>query len=396
MMDMPTGREVYFDNAATSWPKPPQVQSAMVDFLTHVGGSPGRSGHRMSIAASRVIGDARDVLAQLFNVADPSRIAFAKNATEALNMAILGWLQPGDHVITSSVEHNSVMRPLRFLEEQGRIEVTVVPCAPDTGILDPEDVRRAVRPRTRLLAIVHGSNVVGTLQPIGELGAIGHGAGAPLLVDAAQTAGAYPIDVEALGIDMLAFTGHKSLLGPTGTGGLYLREGLDLVPVMRGGTGSRSELEVQPDFMPDKLESGTLNAVGIAGLGAGAEYLLQHGVEQVRRHEQALVGRFLDGAATLPGVTVYGPPGVEQRIGVLSFNIEGVSPSRVGLMLDRGFGIMTRIGLHCAPAAHRTIGTFPSGTVRFGFSCFNTIAEVDYALQALAQIIAEEADGRAS
>ena len=391
-MNMETERVVYFDNAATSWPKPSQVQSAMVEFLARVGGSPGRSGHRMSIAASRLIGDARDALAQLFNVADPSRIVFTKNSTEALNIAILGWLQPGDHVITTGVEHNSVMRPLRFLEEQGRIELTVVPCSPATGGLDPDDVRRALRPKTRLLAIVHASNVIGTLLPIREIGAIGHGVGAPLLVDASQTAGAYPIDVEALGIDLLAFTGHKSLLGPTGTGGLYVREGLDLLPLMRGGTGSRSELEFQPDFMPDKYESGTLNAVGIAGLGAGVEFLLDQGVEQVHRHEQALVGRFLAGAAHLPGLTIYGSQDLEQRIGVLSFNIAGMSPSRVGLMLDQGFGIMTRIGLHCAPAAHHTIGTFPNGTVRFGFSHFNTLSEVDYALQALEQIITEGTD----
>ena len=390
MMDTDSAANiVYFDNAATSWPKPPQVQSAMVDFLARVGGSPGRSGHRMSIAASRLVGDARDALAQLFNVADPSRIAFTKNSTEALNIAILGWLQPGDHVITTSVEHNSVMRPLRFLEQQGRIELTVVPCSPTTGNLDPDEVRRALRPQTRLLAIVHASNVIGTLLPLREIGAIAHAAGVPLLVDASQTAGAYPIDVEALGIDMLAFTGHKSLLGPTGTGGLYLREGLDLDPLTRGGTGSRSELEFQPDFMPDKYESGTLNVVGIAGLGAGVQFLLDQGVEEVHRHEQALVARFLAGAAGLPGLVVYGPQDLEQRIGVLSFNIVGVSSSRVGLILDQGFGIMTRIGLHCAPAAHHTIGTFPNGTVRFGFSYFNTLSEVDYALQALARIIEE-------
>lgn len=391
-MNIETDRVVYFDNAATSWPKPPQVKSAMVKFLEQVGGSPGRSGHRMSIAASRLIGDARDALAQLFNVGDPSRIAFTKNSTEALNIATLGWLQPGDHVITTSLEHNSVMRPLRFLEEQGRIELTVVPCSSTTGGLDPDDVRRVLRPKTRLLAIVHASNVIGTLLPIREIGAIGHAVGAPLLVDASQTAGAYPIDVEALGIDMLAFTGHKSLLGPTGTGGLYVREGLDPLPLMRGGTGSRSELEIQPDFMPDKYESGTLNAVGIAGLGAGVEFLLDQGVQQVYQHEQALVGRFLAGAAQLPHLIVYGSQDLGQGVGVVSFNIAGMSSSRVGLMLDQGFGIMTRIGLHCAPAAHHTIGTFPNGTVRFGFSYFNTLSEVDYALQALAKIIEERTD----
>ena len=383
---MDTDRVVYFDNAATSWPKPSQVQAAMVDFLARIGGSPGRSGHRMSIAASRLVGDARDALAQLFNVADPSRIAFTKNSTEALNIAILGWVRPGDHVITSSVEHNSVMRPLRFLEQQGTIELTVIPCSPVTGVLDPEDVRRSLRPTTRLLVMVHASNVIGALLPVGDLGALAQSTGIPLLVDASQTAGAYPIDVEALGIDMLAFTGHKSLLGPTGPGGLYVREGLDLIPPMRGGTGSRSELETQPDFMPDVYESGTLNVVGIAGLGAGVQFLLDQGVEQIHEHEQTLMRHFLEGAKTLPGLTIYGPPDVPQRIGVLSFNIERLSPSRVGLVLDQGYGIMTRIGLHCAPAAHHTIGTFPDGTVRFGFSCFNTLAEVDFALAALSQI----------
>ena len=392
-MEIDPEKVVYFDNAATSWPKPPQVQAAIVDFLARVGGSPGRSGHRMSIEASRLVGDARDALAQLFNADDPCRIAFTKNSTEALNIAILGWLKPGDHVITSSVEHNSVMRPLRFLEDQGCIELTVVPSSPATGNLDPDDVRRALRPNTRLLALVHASNVIGNILPLREISAVAHAAGVRVLVDASQTAGAYPIDVQALEIDMLAFTGHKSLLGPTGTGGLYVREGLDLAPLSRGGTGSRSELEFQPDFMPDKYESGTLNVLGIAGLGAGVQFLLDRGVDQVHQHEQALVGRFLAGTTELPGLVVYGPREIEPRIGVLSFNIAGVSPSKIGLILDQGFGIMTRIGLHCAPAAHHTIGTFPNGTVRFGFSCFNTFDEVDYALDALAQIIEEEEHG---
>jgi cysteine desulfurase family protein len=387
-------RIVYFDNAATSWPKPPQVREAIIDYLEQVGGSPGRSGHRMSIAASRLVGDARDAVAHLFNVDDPSRIAFTKNSTEALNIAMLGWLESGDHVITSSIEHNSVMRPLRFLEQQGIIELTVVPCSPASGYLDPDDVRDALRPNTRLVVVLHASNVIGNLLPLREIGAVAHSAGAPLLVDASQTAGAYPIDVQALEIDMLAFTGHKSLLGPTGTGGLYVREGLDLRPLARGGTGSRSELEYMPDFMPDKYEAGTLNVMGLAGLGAGVQFLLDLGMAQVRQHERALISRFLAGAARLPGVKVYGPADPDERIGVLSFNVQGVSTSKVGLIVDQGFGIMTRIGLHCAPAAHRTLGTYPDGTVRFGFSYFNTPEEVDYALVALAEIIEEEEHGR--
>lgn len=380
---------IYFDNAATSWPKPPEVAAAMVHFLEHVGGSPGRAGHRMSIEASRIVSDARDALAQLFNVDDPSRIAFTKNSTEALNIAIQGWCRPGDHVITSSVEHNSVMRPLRALESAGVIELTVIPCSLTTGDLNPQDVAAALRPNTRLLAVVHASNVIGNVQPLQALTAVAHEAAVPILVDASQTAGALLIDMTALGVDMLAFTGHKSLLGPTGTGGLIVREGLELRPLSYGGTGSRSELEYQPDFMPDRYESGTLNVVGIAGLGAAVEYLLERGVAAIHEHELALVKRFLEGAAEQPGVVVYGSPDVSGRIGVLSFNLAGISPSRAGLLLDRGFGIMTRIGLHCAPAAHKTIGTFDEGTVRFGFSCFNTVDEVDAALAALRQIQSE-------
>jgi cysteine desulfurase family protein len=380
---------VYFDNAATSWPKPPQMQEAMIAYLQTVGGSPGRSGHRLSIEASRIVGDARDTVAELFNVDDPSRIVFTKNSTEALNVAILGLLKQGDHVITSSIEHNSVMRPLRDLEARKVIELTVVPCSPTTGYLDPVDVRRAIKANTRLIAIVHASNVIGNLLPIKALGTVAREADVPFLVDASQTAGAYPIDVELYNIDMLAFTGHKSPLGPTGTGGLYVCEGLELRPLARGGTGSRSEEEYQPDFMPDKLEAGTLNVVGLAGLGASVRFLLDIGIMQVCEHERALVKRFLTRAADLPSLTLYGPEGIDQRAGLLSFNIQGVSPSRVGLVLDRTFGIMTRIGLHCAPAAHHTLGTYPDGTVRFGFSYFNTLAEIDYAIEALGQISQE-------
>ncbi len=390
---METNNIVYFDNAATSWPKPPQVQAAMIRYLQEVGGSPGRSGHRMSIEASRIVSDARDAIAELLHVDDSARIVFTKNSTEGLNLAIMGCLKPGDHVITSSMEHNSVMRPLRYLEEQHIIELTVVPCSRATGDLDPDDVRQALKPNTRLIAIVHASNVIGNLMPIQAVGAMAREANVPFLVDASQTAGAYPIDVDALNIDMLACPGHKSLLGPTGTGVFYVREGIDLRPLLRGGTGSRSEQEFQPDFMPDKFESGTLNAVGLAGLGASARFLIETGVERVTEHERALVERFLQGAAALHGVTLPGPADTRQRIGVISFTVDRVSPSKIGLIMDKAFGIMCRIGLHCAPAAHRTLGTFPDGTVRFGFSYFNTVEQVDYALGALQPIIREDDNG---
>lgn len=377
---------VYLDNAATSWPKPPQVQEAMIAYLQHVGGSAGRSGHRMSIEASRVVYQTREAVAELFGVDDPSRIAFTKNSSEALNVAIFGCLQEGDHVITSSIEHNSVMRPLRYLEQQHIIDLTVVPCSPTTGCLDPDEVRRALRPRTRLIAMVHASNVIGNVLPIGDIGAVARQAGVPFLVDASQTAGAFPIHVEWDHIDLLAFTGHKSLLGPTGTGGLYVREGIEVRPLMRGGTGSRSEVELQPDFMPDQLETGTLNVIGLAGLGASVRYLLEVGVASVCSHEQKLLQRFLEGCRELPRVVVYGPQEVKQRVGLVSFNILDQSPSRVGLLLDQRFGIMARVGLHCAPAAHRTLGTYPTGTVRFGFGLFNTLEQVEHAVRALAVI----------
>jgi cysteine desulfurase family protein len=353
-------------------------------YFDDVGGNPGRSGHRMSIAAARAVEDTRDLLGDLFNVRDSGQIVFTKNATEALNLAIYGLLEPGDHVVTSSIEHNSVMRPLRHLESEG-LELTVVACAPD-GTLDPEDVLQAIRPNTRLLTTLHGSNVMGSLLPVAELAAIARERDVPYLVDAAQTAGAVPIDLEALGIDMLAFPGHKGLLGPTGTGGLYLREGLSPRPLMRGGTGSRSDLAIQPEFMPDMYESGTINVAGLVGLAAGIRYVLDFGVACVSTHERSLVSRFMNGASELPGVTVHGPEHLEQRCGVVSFNVDGLPPSDVGMLLDRDYAILSRVGLHCAPGAHHVIGTFPTGSVRFGFGLFNTVAEVDEALAALEEI----------
>jgi cysteine desulfurase family protein len=383
---------IYFDNAATSWPKPPRVLEAMSNFMTEVGGSPGRSAHRLSIEAGRIVYEAREVLARLFNVTDPLRVVFGLNATEALNLALQGVLRAGDHVVTSSMEHNSVMRPLRALEETGQVEITVVPCS-SQGFLDPGDLESALRSNTRMIVLNHASNVVGSVLPVGEAGSIARRHGALLLVDAAQTAGAYPLDMNSMGIDLLAFTGHKALFGPQGTGGLCMGQRVavaDIEPVKRGGTGSRSEREEQPEFLPDMCESGTPNTVGLAGLLAGAEYVIHEGVERIRAGEVELTRRLMAGLLEIPGVTVYGGHDAELQTANVSFNIEGLAPSEVGLTLDEDYEVMSRVGLHCAPAAHRTIGTFPVGTVRFSLSYFNTTDEVDEALMAVRRIAQRE------
>ncbi|MBI2186734.1 MAG: aminotransferase class V-fold PLP-dependent enzyme [Acidobacteria bacterium] len=375
---------IYFDNAATSWPKPPSVAAAIREQMAGAGGNPGRSGHRLSIAAARVVEETREAVARLFHIDNPSRVAFTTNATHALNVALYGLIRPGDRVVTTSVEHNSVMRPLRHLETTG-VCVEVVPCDAN-GSIDVGRLEDRLASGARLLVATHASNVAGTILPIGEMAAVARRHGARIVVDAAQTAGTMPIHVAALGIDVLAFTGHKGLFGPTGTGGLYVREGLELPPLVRGGTGSDSAHEVQPDFMPDALESGTLNVAGIAGLGAGVRFLIDVGVEAVQAHERALTTRCVEGLRAMEGIAVYGPADPVARCGIVSFSVAGASPSEVGLLLDESFGILARTGLHCAPAAHRTLGTFPTGTVRFGFGWFNTAAEVDAAIDAVRQI----------
>jgi len=378
---------IYFDNAATTWPKPKETLRAMTQSQNDAGGNPGRSGHRSSIEAARIIYDTREAAANLFGVSDPCRIIFTKNATEALNIAILGLLKKGDHCVTSSMEHNSVLRPLRFLEATRGVKISVVPAGED-GTINPALIEKSLRRQTRLLILGHASNVTGAIAPIGEAAAIAVKHGIHFLVDAAQTAGSLPINIEGMNIDLLAFTGHKSLLGPQGTGGLYIREGLDacIAPLMAGGTGSRSEFEEQPDFMPDKYESGTPNTIGLAGLEAGMAFIRKKGVAAIRKKELSLTKHFLSGLQKLPDIKVYGTANAEDRIAVVSFNIEGMMSSEVAFSLDEKYGILCRPGLHCAPAAHRTIGTFPQGTVRFGFGYYNTIRQVEYALKALEEI----------
>ena len=385
-------RRIYFDNAATSWPKPPEGSSAMTRFLSEVGANPGRAAHRLAIESGRIVYAAREAIAQVVNAPDPLSVAFGANVTEALNTALVGYLRPGDHVVTSSMEHNAVMRPLRALERQG-VEVTVVPCS-STGVLDPAKVREAVRSNTTMIALNHASNVTGTILPVADIGRIARDRGLVLLVDAAQTAGVLPIDMQADHVDLLAFTGHKSLYGPTGTGGLVVGERVDLgllQPLKRGGTGSRSEMEEQPDFLPDMLESGTLNVVGLAGLEAGVRWILDQGIANVRAHEVNLTHQLLTGLRDTPGIGLYGAGDAESQTATVSFNIDGVAPSEAGLRLDDDHGVLCRVGLHCSPAAHRTIGTFPTGTVRFGLGLTNTPDEVDDALKAVRRLVSTSA-----
>ncbi|MBP7584456.1 MAG: aminotransferase class V-fold PLP-dependent enzyme [Spirochaetes bacterium] len=377
---------VYFDNAATSWPKPPAVIEAMNAFNRGVGASPGRSGHRLSIEAGRVMQEARELLAELFNAGDSLRIAFTKNATEALNIAVFGLLEPGDHVITSSMEHNSVMRPLRHMERRG-VELSIVRSS-SSGAIEPDDIIPLIKKNTRAIFITHASNVTGTVIPVERVGNIAREHGLVFCVDAAQTAGSLPIDIETMNIDLLAFTGHKSLFGPQGTGGLYVRKDLEreMDFFMVGGTGSRSEFEEQPEFMPDRYEAGTPNAIGIAGFAAGVEFVRATGIDAIRDTESRLARVLVDGLGGIPGVTLYGTGDAGERMPVVSFNVAGMSPSDVSLRLDEEFNIMSRPGLHCAPAAHRSIGTLPEGTVRFSLGYFNTMAEVEYAVGAVGKI----------
>lgn len=385
----PDGETLYLDNAATSFPKPPEVVWAIADFLQKVGANPGRSAHRLAAEAARRVFAVREKVAALFAVSDSRRVIFTLNATQALNLALSGMLAPADHVVVSAMEHNAVMRPLRHLREQRRIAITVV-AADSTGLIDPKAVAAAVRPTTRLVVCNHASNVTGALQDLDALRA--HIGDCPLLVDGAQTAGAVPIDLEKSGVDLFAFSGHKSLLGPPGTGGLCLSARVEPEPLFRGGTGSGSASDRQPTQLPDYYESGTLNSAGLCGLGAALDWIGERGgVEAVQRHESALCTQLRDGLGALAGVTVYGPQAPARRVAVVSFNIAGCAPDTVGWMLDQHYAIACRVGLHCAPAAHRTVGTFADGTVRLAPGPFSTPADMERAIAAVAAIAAQKA-----
>jgi len=398
---------IYLDNAATSFPKPPGVSQAMMHFMEEVGANPGRSGHPLSLEASRIVQNTRESIGKLFHIKDPARIVFTLNVTESLNMVFSGFLKPGDHVVTTSMEHNSVARPLKYLEEKNFISLSIAPCD-RKGVLDIDELRKLLRKNTALMVLNHASNVCGTLQDVRPVkAAVGE---IPLLVDAAQTAGCYPLDVEREGIDFLAFTGHKALLGPQGTGGLYFREGLSLLPLKRGGTGSISEKIEQPDFLPDALESGTQNNVGIAGLGAGVDFILKEGLGKIREHDKALTAALLKALYDVPGLTIYGPLKAEQQTSTLSLTFdsilpigtenvfsgcgsinlgwleEGIPPDEAEKLLSKEYDIFVRTGLHCAPWAHQTLGTYPEGTIRLSMGYFNTLEQMEITAKAIREI----------
>ncbi len=378
---------VYLDNAATSFPKPEKVYQAVVHAMREVGASPGRGGHRRSLEAGRIMFMARETVARFFSIPDSSRIIFTHNATGSLNLALHGTLTAGDHVITTSMEHNSLLRPLHALKREG-VEITIVQAGPD-GLVDPDDIGRAVRANTRMIAVGHVSNVCGAIQPIKEIAAIGRQAGAIFLLDAAQSAGYMNINVVSDGIDLLAAPGHKGLLGPPGTGLLYVAPHLELKPIYEGGTGTSSTSLEQPLMMPDGYEAGTHNLPGIAGLKAGIEFILESGVEAIFQHERSLVNEAARLLSLIPGVKLYGPVDPEKRGTVLSFNVEGIDASLLAAELDHDFDIAVRAGLHCAPLAHQTIGSMPGGTLRLSPGWSSTPEEIAFFSNAVVQCISK-------
>jgi cysteine desulfurase / selenocysteine lyase len=381
---------IYLDNAATSWPKPPAVYEAVDHYLRNVGVAAGRGAYREAIEVERLVLDTRRKVAQLVGLADPRRVIFTLNGTDSLNLALHGLLRPGDHVITSVAEHNSTLRPLRFLESRQGLEVTRVPCDA-AGLVDVDAYRRAIRPNTRLLTLVHASNVTGAIQPIAEIARLAKDHGKLFLVDAAQSLGHLPIDIGETPIDLLAAPGHKGLLGPLGTGVLIVANQveLQLEPVRQGGTGTHSESDVQPESLPDRYESGNVNVPGIVGLGCGVQYLVERGLETLRQHEMDLTDQLLTALATIPKATVYGPRNATQRLGVVSFNLAGYDPQEVAALLDASHAIQARSGLHCAPLMHATLRTAAlGGTVRLSVGPFTTRDEMDVAIRAIEEIAA--------
>ena len=378
---------IYFDNAATTIRKPSCVVQAVTDAMCSLGNS-GRGVHGGALSASRIIYDTRAALAELFGAESPDRIAFTANSTQALNIAIKGVLRPGDHVITTALEHNSVLRPLYELEDQG-VQLTIL-SADATGNICYEDFEKEIRSNTRAIVTTHSSNLTGNVLDINRIGAVAKKHALIYIVDASQTAGVFPIDVQNMHIDILCFTGHKGLLGPQGTGGIYVREGVDVRPLLSGGSGVQTYLRSHPSQMPTRLEAGTLNGHGIAGLGAAVHYIQEIGLDNIRQKEQELMWDFYTQVKEIPGIKIYGDFATRDRCAIVTLNIRDYDSGEVSDALSTEYGIATRPGAHCAPLMHKALGTVEQGAVRFSFSHFNTTEEIKIAVSALRELAQEE------
>jgi cysteine desulfurase / selenocysteine lyase len=376
---------IYLDNAATVYPKPPAVLDHMLELYKVYGVNPGRSGYDLCLVGGDLVQTTRQELTDFFGGTDPSRLCFAYNASDALNILIFGMVSPGDHVISTAVEHNSVIRPLNHLARDGVAEVEFAPVG-DDGRVDPDEIARRIKPNTSLVVVNHGSNVIGAIQPIAEIGRVCHERGVRLVVDTAQTAGVVPIHVQEMGIDALAFTGHKSLLAPTGIGGLYVAEGVEVKITRAGGTGVKSAYPYQLEEYPYRLEIGTGNVLGIVGLHLAQQYIRQQGLANIYAHEMEIFTRLQDGLDRIDGVTLHGTKQLTHRLPVLSLTVDGWDPADVGTLLDGDHNIACRTGLQCAPLIHDQMGTSPRGTVRLSVGPMNTADHAEAAIEAVASI----------
>lgn len=376
---------IYLDNAATTFPKPDIVSDKMYECMREYCANPGRGGHSLSVKASKEVIQTRALIGELFNVKNIMNICFTKNATEAINIAIKGVLNENDHVITTNMEHNSVIRPLRVLERDKNISISFVK-SDELGRPDLADLENLIKPNTKLIVATLSSNVNGIIMPVCEIGEIARRHNVLFLLDASQGAGSIPIDVEEMNVDMLAFPGHKGLFGPQGTGGLYIRDGVKVRPLLEGGTGSKSEYIYQPEISPDQYESGTLNTPGIVGLGGGILYIKNNGIDNIRKHKDSLISRFYDGIRDLKNIKIYSD--VKSNSGILALNILDVDPNEVSYVLDKVYDIKVRAGLHCAPIAHETLKTRNlGGVVRFSVSYLNTNSDIDRTVDAIKEIV---------
>ncbi|EDU38112.1 cysteine desulfurase [Clostridium sporogenes] len=380
--------KIYLDNAATTYPKPEKVYSSILNYMKNVGASPGRGGYENALTGDRMVYKCRQSLINLFNFNKIENVVFTSNITASLNILIKSIVEDGWHVITSAMDHNSVIRPLVSLEKSNKIKLDILNCS-EEGLINIEDFKNAIKDNTKLVVLSHASNIVGTIQPLETIGKICKEKGIYFIIDSAQTAGVLPLDFQNLNCNALAFTGHKALLGPQGIGGFIIDDKLNNIATnfIEGGTGSLSESTLQPDFLPDKFESGTMNTPGIAGLLAGIEYINEEGLNTIKEREEYLSREFINGLLNINSIKVYGPLDASLRTATISINSSKIDNSELGFLLDSEFGIMVRTGLHCAPLAHKTIGSFPQGTLRFSFGAFNDIKDINYALYALNSIL---------